>query len=447
MKLIIANFFTFALLLSAHSQNYIADPAFSNDFAGRVGHSNSNLTNPPGAGFMQASKCIIQEGSYVYVAGKTTDDQYIYGGYILNKKNATNGSNPLLIKLNYGLLTTGTVNTDDIWVNSLLSDASLNRLYVVGKTTATNKGIILCFDLTNLQLVTAFNTNGILLMETGASVSDLILKDATSLFVVRTLADDIKLSEVSTSGSVGLTMTLGATGKAYKSSRIKRYPGIFNRYYITGYVNQSTTNSPAIWGVDYTPGATKGAVGSLDLICHNALELSTEGPGEFLDLCFPYNTLTSKYDIVCVGRTVAGNVDGATGIYIKYKGNTTMGAIFNLAIDNTYKNQTTLPGNGYCSNITDPTNMTVFSGCEVIGNQVAIVGSYKIGSNMPHDANVAFINAAGTAISSKYIAPHAAAPNTSNVVHYPGRLSVNAANEIFVVGCDFGLSAFKLKPN
>lgn len=425
---------------------YVPDPAFTNDFAGRTGHSNSNLTNPAGAGFMQAPKCIVHSGSYVYVAGKTTDDQYLYGGYILNKKDATTGANPLLIKLNYGLLTTGTVNSDDILVYAMTPDSGSDRLYVTGKTSATDKGIILCFKLSTLQLETGFSGDGILLMETGSAVFDIVMKDVFSLLSVRNIAGEIRVTEILTSGLTSVTYTLSATGKTYKSTRIKSYPGLAGRYFITGSCKDNTSGvvSPALWGVDYVLGG-HGGTSSIVLRCENAMQLSTEGPGEFLDLCFPYNSNTLKYDIVCVGKTNTASIAGS-GIFIKYKGNTTTGPIFNVAIDNTFKNQASLPGTGYASNISDPTNMTVFSGCEVIGTQIAVSGSYKVGSNDPHDAQVGMISATG-GYTSVYIAPHSTNPlYTGNVVHYPGRLCTNAQSQIFVVGCDYGLSAFKLKP-
>lgn len=447
MKLVNHLLIAAALFTANHlSAQYVPDPAFANDFAGRTGHSNSNLTNPAGAGFMQAPKCIVHSGSFVYVAGKTVDDQFIYGGYILNKKNATTGTNNIMIKLNYGLLTTGVVNSDDIHVYSMTPNSATDRLYVTGRTSVTDKGIILCFKMSTLQLETGFNTTGILLMETGSAVFDLVLKDAFSVMTVRNIFSEIRVSEISIAGvATGVTLTLTGTGKTYKSTRIKSYPGLANRYFITGSCKDNTSGvvSPAIWGVDYVPGGHGGS--SMALRCENAMQLSTEGPGEFLDLCFPYNSNTLKYDIVCVGKTNAVSIAGS-GIFIKYKGSTTTGLVFNLAIDNTFKNQTTLPGTGYASNISDPTNMTVFSGCEVIGTQIAVSGSHKVGSGDPHDAQVGFISSTG-AYTSAYIAPHSTNPlYTGNVVHYPGRLCTNAQNEIFVVGCDYGLTAFKLKP-
>ncbi|WP_343747278.1 hypothetical protein [Fluviicola sp.] len=428
------------------SAQYVPDPAFTNDFAGRTGHSNSNLTNPAGAGFMQAPKCIVQSGSYVYVAGKTVDDQFIYGGYILNKKHATTGANPLLIKLNYGLLTTGTVNSDDIWVYAMTPDANSDRLYVVGRTSATDKGIVLCFKLSTLALETGFNGTGILLMETGSAVFDIVMKDVFSLLSVRNIAGEIRITEISIAGVTSTTSTLSASGKTYKSTRIKSYPGLANRFFITGSCKDNTSGvtSPGVWGVDYVAGG-HGGTSSIVLRCENAMQLSTEGPGEFLDLCFPYNSNTQKYDIVCVGKTNAVSIAGS-GIFVKYKGNTTTGPIFNMALDNTFKNQASLPGTGYASNISDPTNMTVFSGCEVIGTQIAVSGSHKVGSADPHDAQVGMISSTG-GYTSIYIAPYSTNPTYSgNVVHYPGRLCTNAQSQIFVVGCDYGLSAFKLKP-
>ncbi|MNU44565.1 hypothetical protein D3C71_333850 [compost metagenome] len=446
MKLVNHLLIAATLLLGNNvSAQYVPDPAFANDFAGRTGHSNSNLTNPAGAGFMQAPKCIVHSGSFVYVAGKTVDDQFLYGGYILNKKNATTGTNNILIKLNYGLLTTGTVNSDDIHVYAMTPNSGTDRLYVTGRTSATDKGIILCFKLSTLQLETGFNGTGILLMETGSNVFDIVLKDAFSLLSVRNISNEIRVSEITTSGVTGVSLTLSYTGKTYKSTRIKTYPGLANRYFITGSCKDNTSNvvSPAIWGIDYVPGGHGGS--SMVLRCENAMQLSTEGPGEFLDLCFPYNNNTLKYDIVCVGKTNVVSIAGS-GIFIKYKGSTTAGLVFNLAIDNTFKNQATLPGTGYASNIANTTNMTVFSGCEVIGTQIAVSGSHKINSGDPHDAQVGFISSTG-AYTSAYIAPYSTNPlYTGNIVHYPGRLCTNAQNQIFVIGCDYGLTAFKLKP-
>jgi hypothetical protein len=429
------------LICSNATAQYVADPAFTNDFAGRPGHSNSNLTNPPSGGGMAAPKCILQDGSYVFAAGKTLDNNY--SGYILNRKNGSTGVNLNFTKLNYGFLTTGIVNTDEIIPFAMTADAGSNRLYVVGRTTNTAKGIICCFRLDNLQLVTGFNSTGILLMESSSTVIDILVKDVSNLLTVRNLSNEIKVSEINTTGAVGLTFTLSAAGKSYFSSRLKKYPGMSTRYFITGYVDQSGTKSPGIWGIDYITGG-HGSPASMSLICHNALQLFSEGPGEFLDLCFPYNSSTLKYDIVCVGRTVALNTPASSGMYVKYKGNTSTGPAFNLAFDNTYKNQASLPGTGYASNIADPTNMTVFTGCEVIGTQVAVVGCYKVGANSPHDAIVGFINAAGTSYSKEYIPP--ANSSTGYPVHYPGRLWVNAQNQILVIACDFGLTAFKLKP-
>lgn len=420
---------------------YIPDPAFTVDFLNRPGHSNSNLTNPPASGGMQAPKCVVQSGDYVYAVGKTADSNY--SGYVLNKKDASTGVNSIIQKLDMGLLTTGgaTANGINLVVRSIAADLNSNRVYIVGKTTGTpSKGIVLCFNTANLTLDNTFNSTGIVYFEDASDVYD-ILVNSGNLVTVRNFSNEIRVGVLSNSGASNFSYTLSGGSYALTPTRIKKYPGVTNRFYMTGYaVSNTSVVTPGLWGIDMVPGALKGTVTAINLVCTNSWTSSSEGFGLYSDLCFPYNTNTSKYDIVCVGRT-ALDITAANGTYVKFKGNTYQGPPVNLLTDNTFTNQPTVPGLGRSSTISNPSNMTVFEGCELLGDEILVVGSYNLGYH--YDAVVGKINAAGTAYSFFYQAP----VQSARVVHFPGRFFLNASNQVFVVGCDYGLSVIKLKPN
>lgn len=422
---------------------YIPDPAFTADYYNRSGHSNSNLTNPAGAGGMQAPKCVVQSGDFVYAVGKTTTGNFDYAGYVLNKKDANTGVNVIIQKLDMGLLTSGgtTANGINLIVRSIAADLNSNRVYIVGTLATTpGKGIVLCFNTAGLTLDPTFNGNGIVYFEDASDVYD-ILVNSGNLITIRSVSNEIRVAVLSNSGGLNFSYTLNGGTYSLTPIRIKKYPGVTNRFYMTGYaISNTSVITPGLWGIDLVPGTLKGTVTAINLVCTNSWTSSSEGFGLYSDLCFPYNSNTSKYDIVCVGRT-AVDIDYANGIYVKFKGNTYQGPPINLLTDNTFTNQTSVPGLGRSSTISNPSNMTVFEGCELIGDEILVVGSYNLGTH--HDAVVGKINAAGTIYSFFYQAP----TQSAHVVHYAGRFFRNASNQIFIVGCDYGLSVIKLKPN
>lgn len=418
---------------------YIADPSFTQDNVGRVGHSNSDPIVPPTGGGMEAPKCVYSDGTYVYSAGSSS------GQFSIVKKNASTGANIIVKELNVGFLTTGVSNTDKIVPRSITVDPILNRIYVVGHSTSSNKGLILCLKTSNLTLDNTFYGNTIYYFEAGSLVTDIIANSNSELLVTRNYTGKILISLHASSGGALLTKTISSTTNNFSSKRMKKYTGMSNRYFIVGNsVNISTGIScPAVFGFDHN---TTKTTQEIKVVCESGLNLGAEGIGIYFDVCFPFNSSTNKYDIVCVGSSSElGTGLNGEGIYIKYFGYTTVQVNpVNLAINSTYKNQSTLPGKGIASNESNTTNMTVFSGCEAIGSQVLVCGAFGNSSMSPHDLVVGLINITGTNYSTIYHAP--VGNDGTRVIHYPGRPFYDLVNnKLYFVGCDYGLSVLKMK--
>lgn len=406
------------------AQNYTPSLNFTGDLQNRPGHSNSTPPDNMGGNMGLPSECIQVESNLLVVGSSATD----LGNFFVHKKNANTGASIQwkYIKL-YEML------GQQFSVSRLCGakyDALTDRIYLYGKTSASGySGFIICLNQTTMDLDTSFDGDGFQMFYSGSYVKDLIVTGNQKLIALVRNSNNstFQLTELTNGGQ--WTANYSMSGVA---NRIKAYPSKTNRYFVVGSAN--------VWGFDRVQ--YKNQLPFFSLIANSPIL-----PYTFEDLCFPMNSSTGICDIVAVGNNSTWDEisnDGwavpGNGIYIKFKGS--LSAVpYNMAIVTSYSNQSSVPGLGIASNLPqDASNFTFFSRCEVVGNNVVVLGSYH---NLL--ASVGLINNSGSSYTRLYVAP----ASGGYYVHLPKGFFVNNLNEIFLSGCDtgLGLTSIKLIPN
>lgn len=434
MKKVFILIFILCTELTSFSQIFVPSAPYVGDVENRIGHSNSTPSDNLG-GMENSPSEIVQVGSNIIIAAMSGTD---LGNFFIHKKNATTGANVQMLFVNISDFLGLSVAPNKI--NGMKYDNLTDRLYIYGSSSLPGySGFIVCYNQTSLTVDMSFDNDGIQMFTSGDVVTDLIVSDISHLIALVNNTNTFKLIEMTNSGQWSANSTFSHPTKFYYARRIKAYPSKPYRYYVVGRITNGAVTFPGVWGIDRK--VNKQLVTQFSQFGTSAQVLSSEGTGEFEDLCFPVNITTGICDIVAVGNSTIGSTYNGwsaqnIGIYVKYKGTLSNGPL-NFLIDNTYSNQGVLPGNGIASNVTLP-NKAFFTRCEVLGSNVIIVGSDSGDNN----ATVGFINSTGTSYSRSYIAPYSGADR----VHFPKGMLLNSLNHLFLTGCDgiYGITSIKL---
>lgn len=429
---------SFALLSSVNAQGYLPNATYTGDTGNRIGHSNSTPSDCTG-GKMNSPSEIIQVGSNVLIAGMAGTD---LGDFFIHKKNANTGANIQMLFVHVNDFLNLPLGSGASFIKGMKYDPVLDRIYVYGSTSLSGySGFILCYNQTTMIPDNSFDFDGLQMLYSGDIMADLVVLNDSRIVTLINTSNSFKIVEISTTGNWIANLLVNDASKSFSARRIKTYPSKPNRFYVVGKILSNSINTPGIWGIDRIPN--KFYPTQFQLIATNNQISSTEGVGEFEDLCFPMNNSTGICDIVVVGNSSVGTVNTgwtsqSSGIYIKYKGSLSTSP-FNLIIENSFKNQSSLPGVGIATNIPSP-NKAYFTRCAVVGSMILVIGSDGVDDN----ATVGLINSTGTNYSRMYIAPYSGA----NRVHFPRGFYLNSGGQVFLSGCDteFGLTSIKLDP-